>query len=412
MDIMHYNFVGCRQEGAGGFDSDARGAHGPAMKLIRFDSTTFLRDHWQKAPLLIRNPWADWRNPLEPDELAGLACEDGVESRLVIGAGNSLAVEHGPMAEARFATLSGQPWTLLVQAVDHHCPDVAALMEPFRFIPDWRIDDVMVSYATDGGGVGPHYDQYDVFLIQGLGRRRWRIGPRCDAQTPLEPHDDLRLIAPFDATSEWVLEPGDMLYVPPGFAHEGVALGDDCMTYSVGFRAPSCADLVQSWCQHQTDLLPDDARYTDADLAQQANPGEITALAQDRMHGLVLEALADRTAFSRWLGQYLSLPKYGEIDWRPDDPVATSTVEAALLAGTGLCRNPASRFAFTAKDEAVTLFVDGQAYDCKGDLADFARLLCQSLNFVLPVEVSGDERVVGLVTTLINQGSVALEDRD
>jgi 50S ribosomal protein L16 3-hydroxylase len=203
-----------------------------------------------------------------------------------------------------------------------------------------------------------------------------------------------------------------MLYVPPGFAHEGIALGDDCMTYSVGFRAPSCADLVQGWCQHQTDLLPDDARYMDADLVQQANPGEITALAQDRMHGLVLEALADRVAFSRWLGQYLSAPKYAEVDWRPDDPVTTGAVQAALLAGAGLCRNPASRFAFIAEDEAVTLFVDGQAYGCAGELADFARLLCQSLAFVVPAEVAGNQHVVSFVTTLINQGSMALADRD
>ena len=147
------------------------------MQFAQFDVAAFLENHWQKRPLLIRNPWAAWANPLEPDELAGLACEEGVESRLIIHAGGKPSLERGPFAEDRFATLGKEPWTLLVQAVDHYVPDVAALIAPFRFVPDWRIDDVMVSYANDGGGVGPHYDQYDVFLIQGLGRRRWRVGP-------------------------------------------------------------------------------------------------------------------------------------------------------------------------------------------------------------------------------------------
>src|SRR5690606_748288 len=154
------------------------------------------------------------------------------------------AVEHGPLAEARLRRSGKAPWTLLVQAVDHHVPAVAALIEAFRFIPNWRIDDVMVSYAVDGGGVGAHFDQYDVFLIQGAGRRRWQVGAPCNADTPLLPNDDVRLLADFKAVDEWILEPGDILYVLPRIAHNGVAIGDDCMTYSIGFRAPSRADLI------------------------------------------------------------------------------------------------------------------------------------------------------------------------
>ena len=159
-----------------GFDTGGVGPHGRAMQLADFDTAAFLRDHWQKRPLLIRNPWTLWRNPLEPDELAGLACEEGIEARLILRRGGALAVENGPFADVRFGELGDSGWTLLVQAVDHHVPAVAELIAPFRFVPDWRIDDVMVSYATDGGGVGPHFDQYDVFLVQGLGRRRW---PGC-----------------------------------------------------------------------------------------------------------------------------------------------------------------------------------------------------------------------------------------
>jgi len=190
------------------------------MHLTNFNTATFLRDYWQKKPLLIKNPWDAWSNPLEPDELAGLACEEEVESRLIMQAGDTWKVENGPLPESRFGELGDKHWTLLVQAVDHFVPEVAALIEPFRFIPNWRIDDIMVS--ADGGGVGPHFDHYDVFLIQGLGKRRWQVGAACDENTELLPQDDLRLLADFEASDEWVLEPGDILYVPPGVAHEGV----------------------------------------------------------------------------------------------------------------------------------------------------------------------------------------------
>lgn len=279
------------------------------MQLSNFDIDHFLANHWQKQPLLIRDAFANWHNPLEPNELAGLACEDEIESRLVIQKRHKLKVEHGPFAEKRFAKLGKKPWTLLVQAVDHHVPDVAALLDAFRFIPNWRIDDVMVSYASDGGGVGAHFDQYDVFLLQGQGTRRWRIGARCDATTELLPHDDLRLLANFEATDEWVLEPGDMLYLPPGIAHEGVALGDDCMTFSIGFRAPSRADLISGWCDHLLEGLTDDDRYADPDLVAQANPGEITPQAIDRLHAMVMERVGDRDAFARWFGEYVTAPK-------------------------------------------------------------------------------------------------------
>src|SRR5688572_6389789 len=236
------------------------------MQLAHFDSDAFLRDYWQKRPLLIRNPWKTWSNPLTPDELAGLACEDGVESRLVERAAESWSIEHGAFPETRLRTLRDANWTLLVQAVDVFVPAVAALIEPFRFVPDWRIDDVMVSLAADGGGVGPHFDQYDVFLVQGLGRRRWRIGAMCDASSLLLAHDDLRLLADFAPLEEHVLGPGDILYVPPGIAHDGIAESDDCMTYSVGFRAPSRSELVAHFCDHVLGTLEDDDRYADPNL--------------------------------------------------------------------------------------------------------------------------------------------------
>ncbi|HEY0960687.1 MAG TPA: cupin domain-containing protein [Novosphingobium sp.] len=383
------------------------------MRLAHFDVDLFLSEHWQKRPLLIRNPWDGWRNPLEPDVLAGLACEEGIESRLITRDGDRLAMESGPLPETRFAELGGGPWTLLVQAVDHHAPDVAALIEPFRFVPDWRIDDVMVSYATDGGGVGAHYDQYDVFLVQGLGRRRWRVGPPCDSATPLSPHEDLRLIPGFEATGEWILAPGDILYVPPRFAHEGVAVGDDCMTYSIGFRAPSRAELVESWSQHQADAMAEEDRYADPDLTAQANPGEIAASAIDRLHAMVMAALSDRDAFARWFGGYTSLPKYADADWRPDEPVDRDVLRALLAAGGRLQRNPASRFSFIRReDREILLFVDGECFDCADGTALLAERLCAGTVAEIDPALAASVPALTLIAALIDRGNLAFVDED
>jgi 50S ribosomal protein L16 3-hydroxylase len=378
-----------------------------------FAPETFLRDYWQQRPLLIRNPWQDWSNPIDPDELAGLACEPGVESRLVTQAPDRWSLEHGPLPETRFARIDKPGWTLLVQAVDHHVPAVAALLEPFRFIPNWRLDDVMVSYAADGGGVGAHFDQYDVFLVQGLGRRRWQVGARCDDSTPLLPDEDLRRLAHFEPTDEWVLESGDMLYVPPGFAHNGVAVGDDCMTYSIGFRAPSRSELVAGWTEHVLDNLADDDRYADPGLALQENPGEIAAAALARLQGMVAEALLDPDAFARWFGEFTTAPKSHELDWRPEQPAEAEDLRAAALRARPLVRNPASRFSFIRRDaRELTLFVDGAAYDCTGPAAAFAERLCAADRAGVDPELLGSDEAAAMILDLINAGSLAFETED
>ena len=382
------------------------------LRLDGFDSAVFLRDTWQRRPLLIRNPWGNWRNPITADELAGLACEAGTEARLVRRTPKTWKVAHGPFDAARFARLGKHPWTLLVQAVDHHVPAVAALIAPFRFIPDWRIDDVMVSAAGDGGGVGPHFDNYDVFLVQGAGRRRWRVGGRCDAATPLLPHDDLRLLESFEATDEWLLEPGDMLYVPPGFAHDGVAVGDGCMTYSIGFRAPSRAELIAHWCDHLLAELDEDDRYADPELRPQANPGEIQAAALARLHAMVAERMLDEDAFARWFGTYNTEPKNPHIDWRPDTAVAPHALAARIAAGMPLRRNPASRFAFIRQDGGMLLFVDGDAIACADDTAMLAEDLCADDRLTVDPGLAASNAVIALLTRLIAQGCLAFDGAD
>jgi len=375
--------------------------------LDNFDPTAFLRDTWQQKPMLIRQGFADWRNPLTPDELAGLACEPDVESRMITGAAGALAVESGPIVEDRFARLKDRDWTMLVQAVDQQVPEVAELIDAFRFISNWRIDDVMVSYATDGGGVGAHFDHYDVFLVQGLGQRRWRVGGKCDDSTPLLEHDDLRLLAQFEATDEWVLEPGDILYVPPGFAHEGVAVGGDCMTYSIGFRAPSRQELIGLWVDDVLDGLVDDDRYADPGLVAQANPGEITPAALAQLQGMIAATLMDKQAFARWFGRYTTTRKYPEIDWAPEEDIDLAGMRKAIKAGPWLQRNPASRFAFIAQSAGVLLMVDGECHDCAGPSADFAQALCARACFEVDPALASSKETVALLTQLFNQGSIA-----
>jgi len=380
------------------------------MHPARFDRDTFLRDDWQQRPLLIRNPWGSWANPLDPDELAGLACESDVESRLVTGSAGTWQMEHGPLQDSRFAELGTTPWTLLVQAVDQHVPEVAALLDAFRFIPNWRVDDVMVSYATDGGGVGPHFDQYDVFLIQGAGRRRWQLGGRCDDTSPLLPHGDLRLLADFQVQQEWVLEPGDILYVPPGIAHDGVALGDDCMTYSIGFRAPSRAELIDGWSENLLDGLTEDDRYADPELVAQDNPGEITPAALARLHGMATEGLLDVDGFARWFGQHSTRPRYPEVDWRREQAASQGDLPEMIATGP-LMRNPAARFSFVRQGEtAVLLFVNGRCLPCDGPAAALAERICARDHVELAPGMIADPAAAELLLTLVNEGVVAFDE--
>lgn len=381
------------------------------MRLRNFDAAAFLRDYWQQKPLLIRSAWDDWANPVDPDTLAGLACDELVESRIVTRRDNAWELENGPFAESRFAQRSAGPWTLLVQSVDHYFESVAALLDPFRFVPNWRIDDVMVSYAVDGGGVGEHFDNYDVFLVQGLGRRRWEIGAVCDDTTALLPHDDLRLLADFRPVAEWILEPGDILYVPPRVAHRGTAVGDDCMTYSIGFRAPSRAELIEAWADDIVPELPESDRYEDPQLALQDNPGEISAAAIARVQTMIADTLHDRSRFARWFGQFNTAPKNSAIDWRPEHPVAAGDIREQLVAGTLLIRNPASRFAFVREaDTSVLLFVDGHCFACSGDAARFAETICAETRPALACETCAE--TIDLIAVLINAGSLAFDDED
>ena len=242
---------------------------GSARQPLGMPPAQFLRDYWQKHPLLIRNAFPDFVPPIQPEDLAGLACEEGALSRLIRHdeARGRWQVKSGPLSEADFAKTGDANWTLLVQDVDKWDADVAALLEPFAFLPSWRLDDIMISYAEPGGGVGAHVDQYDVFLLQGLGQRHWAISTNPEAPRDFRPDVELKQLAHFEPTHEWLLEQGDMLYLPPGVPHDGVAFGGPCMTFSIGMRAPSQAELTGDLADYLAERLHEDQRYADPDLA-------------------------------------------------------------------------------------------------------------------------------------------------
>ncbi|OHE58375.1 MAG: cupin, partial [Thiobacillus sp. GWE1_62_9] len=235
--------------------------------------TRFLRDVWHKRPLLIRNAVPGFNGLLSVGEMQQLACRDDVESRLIQGSGTRWQLDHGPFGKSDFRRLPKAEWTLLVQSLNHVLPEADALLARFNFIPHARLDDLMVSYAVPGGSVGPHFDSYDVFLLQGQGHRRWQIS----TQTDLAILDDapLKILRRFKPKEEWVLGPGDMLYLPPHVAHYGVA-EDACTTYSIGFRAPTTEELAHGFLMHLQDTLALEGRYADPDLRLQAHPGEIS----------------------------------------------------------------------------------------------------------------------------------------
>lgn len=284
----------------------------PLQILGGISAREFLRDYWQKKPLLVRQAIPGFESPVSPDELAGLSLEEEVESRLVIEHGDTpWELRRGPFSEDTYQNLPERDWTLLVQAVDQLVPEVAELIEHFRFLPNWRIDDVMVSFAAPGGGVGPHFDNYDVFLLQAHGQRRWRVGQMCDSESAMLKHADLRILADFQGTDEWVLEPGDMLYLPPRLAHFGTA-EDACMTYSLGFRAPSAAEVLTHFTDFLAQFLPDEERYSDADLLPIEDPHQIQSDALDRLRAMLAEHMGDERLLLTWFGQFMTEPRYPE----------------------------------------------------------------------------------------------------
>lgn len=335
--------------------------HGSAAQPLGMPVADFLRDYWQKRPLLIRQAWQDFVAPLTPNDLAGLACEEESLARIVRydRRRDRWHLETGPFEESRFASLPARDWTLLVQDVDRWDPDVAQLLDFVHFLPRWRIDDVMISYAVPGGSVGAHVDQYDVFLVQGLGLRNWAIDAR--ERPPLAYRDDapIKLLTQFDATHEWVLAPGDVLYLPPGVPHFGVAQ-TECLTLSIGMRAPSAGELLGSFANARADSLDEALRYKDPDLTASDQPDRIDTATVARVRQALEQALtASDAELSDWFGRMIS--GYRRAFVPAPRRVSIAQIEKRLAKGAALVQGAGMRLCHTEIDGKACVYGDGNA---------------------------------------------------
>lgn len=366
----------------------------------------FMRRHWQKKPLLVRQAIPGFTPVLDRRELFGLAAQPQVESRLVQQQAKGWRMKQGPFGPRSLPALSAPAWTLLVQGVDLHDARAHALLQNFRFVPDARLDDLMISFATAGGGVGPHFDSYDVFLLQASGRRRWKIGRQKDLS--LQEGVPLKILQNFEPEEEFVLDAGDMLYLPPRYAHDGLAepcvgtdgKADDCMTYSIGFRAPAKAELAGELLQRLADFGDADAAmagrpllYRDASQPATPNPAQLPSSLLEFARQAVHDALKDPLALACVLGEYMTEPKasvwFDEAlgNWSPRHPA-------------GLCLDPRSRMMY----DAHHVFLNGESYRAKGAdaalmrrLADQRRLSAAELRRASPsaLELLADWHAAG-----------------
>ncbi|MCF2858149.1 cupin domain-containing protein [Pseudoalteromonas sp. SMS1] len=368
----------------------------------------FLSEFWQKKPLLIKGGFTNFEDPLSAEELAGLAMEEAIESRLITNHEGNWQAHHGPFED--FSKLTETHSTLLVQAVDHWHPTAAALLEPFRFIPNWRIDDLMISFSTPHGGVGPHLDQYDVFIIQGQGKRRWRVGLPDASLKQFTKDKALLQVEQFDAVIDHELEPGDILYIPPGCPHEGYAV-ENALNYSVGFRAPDQKDLISSFADHIIDEEAGKRRYSDANLNLRSSLGEINTEDKARVRTLLNTLINDDELYSQWLGTFLSQPKH-EMDLAPlEDALVADSLTDEISPEDVIYKAGGVRAMYQVLSDKILLSINGDTYQIQNEYLEQVKLLTDetffSFNEVKPALNSLEFKQT--LTTLINDGLYFVE---
>lgn len=371
------------------------------------DITRFLTEHWQKSPVIVRGGVADWKLPIDVEGLFGLAAEADVASRLIRlpGVDRGWDLRTGPFLKEELCQLPDSGWTLLVQEIDRRVDGFRNLLERFRFIPNWRIDDVMLSYATPGAGVGAHIDRYDVFLVQAEGRRRWRIGDSPLTEALLRSDTAVPILKEFKHCDELLLEPGDMLYLPPRFAHEGVAL-DAGFTCSIGFRAPDPRELCAGFLRQLAPDAFEKIRYTDPDLQASNHVGEIPDAARSRLREAARE-LYDEGTFDLWLGRFVTTPQRKDRPGRRAVPMPPEEIESTLRGGGRLQRSAPSHFAWHRDSVGkVHLFVGGEHYPMGRRAEATAEKICgrELLDLKALEPLLQRARMVGILMDLVARG--------
>jgi 50S ribosomal protein L16 3-hydroxylase len=377
------------------------------------DAEVFVRDYWQKKPLFIKNALPGFSDPLTPEELAGLACEEGIASRLIREHGETpWQVRHGPFSEDDFTSLPASHYTFLVQDLNRYLPDLNQLLDSFNFLPAWRIDDVMASYAAPYGTVGPHTDQYDVFLIQGLGTRVWQINTQLGDDEKLIPGIDLRILAEFEAEQEFVMQPGDMLYLPPGVQHHGIS-DAPCMTYSVGFRAATQLELLGDYIDQRTLHSCDEVRFRDGAIEADTHSGEIKPAARQRIRDMIRQIPGSDEEIDDWFARFIT---YTGVRLENGIPLTSNTDPVLFLelcaSHQQLFRDTQSRFAYIEAEHGLQLYIDGESAPVTTGQAELVRLLCDQRQYdcetLSPYLQQADN--VGLLCSWWENGLIYFDD--
>ncbi len=367
----------------------------------------FLAEYWQKKPLLVRNAMPEIAGLLEPDDVMELALDENVTARLIKQKDrdpNQWSVKSSPLLKADFQKMP-KLWTLLVQAVDHYSFDLSELWKKFPFIPQWRRDDIMVSYAPQGGSVGKHFDFYDVFLVQGYGQRRWQLGQMCNAETEFVPGQPLKLLPEMDVNFDEVLAPGDLLYVPPGLSHYGVA-EDDCLTFSFGFRMPNVSDMMDrvgdKFAENEVLRNP----LTDIIRDQISAAGEVTANELEYLKSKIMEQLHNSNVLEDAIMSLMSEPKYPE-NIPEAEEIGTGDLEEALDQGYSIMLEPASRLLYTEEDDEILFWGNGEGLCISEAFAEKLKLIANGDSVTLNLDFA-DEDMLEDLADLLNESILML----
>ncbi|MCT4716018.1 cupin domain-containing protein [Enterobacteriaceae bacterium H18W14] len=370
---------------------------------LTLDWQEFLEKYWQKQPVVLKNAFPNFVDPITPDELAGLAMEPEVDSRLVSHSEDGQwHASNGPFEN--FDNLGETGWSLLAQAVNHWHEPSAGLVRPFRVLPDWRLDDLMISFSVPGGGVGPHIDQYDVFIIQGMGRRRWRVGDKLPMRQ-FCPHPALLHVDPFTPIIDEDLAPGDILYIPPGFPHDGFT-HETALNYSVGFRGPNGRDLISSFADYALENDLGGGHYSDPDLTLREHPGKVEDYELDRLRSMMMAMINQPEDFKQWFGRFATTVRH-ELDIAPaEPPYEPSEILDALLQGDSLTRLSGLR----VLNVGDSFFVNSEPlitsrHEAADALCRYTTVSRKELGSALQ-----DEAFIEVLTGLVNQGYWYFED--
>ena len=367
----------------------------------------FINDYWQQQPLVFNQSFTELNNIIDANELAGLSCEQEVEARIISGhdINSQWTCKHGPFNEKTFAPLRDQDWTLLIQGVDQWDDQISGILDTFDFLPKWRLDDIMASYAPVGGSVGPHFDYYDVFLIQIAGSREWQIGQQCDNATKLQDNDDVKLLSQFDCKATHKLNAGDMIYIPAGVAHWGKSLSDDCITFSVGFRAPSDKEIIvealENLIEHFESSDDENERYQDTPESIDEHSNKINHCAQKQLASALTKLTPELLigSINQAFGKLVTDPRYSPFEDETQRVWTKAEMLNALNAEVNIPieHSSSSRFAFSD----TQLFVNGEAYKSS---VEFSQSICDK-NISQPLS----EKQIEILLSLLNQQFISLE---